>query len=126
MGRMAEDPAVPDQIGAPGQAWTKRRRVSGSGLCAISGLLLSIGAAMAWSIFTDPAVAGDLDGGTHTAHRGATGVIAFVLALLGVGTALTGLVRGPLTARLVAIALLLIGIPLVPVSGLATLLTNSP
>jgi hypothetical protein len=126
MGRVADDPAVPDQIGAPSKPGTTRRRGSGSGLCATSGLLLSIAAIMAWSIFTDPAVAGDLDGGTHTAHRGATGVIAFVLALVGAGTAIAGLVRGPLTARLVAIALLLIGIPLVPVSRFAALLTNSP
>lgn len=102
---------------------TKRPRFNGSVLCVTSAVLLLVASLSTWSLLTDSTVAGDLESGTHSAHTAAIGAFAFLCAVPGTATALAALARGPLGVRLVAIALLLIALPLVPTCGFFALLS---
>jgi hypothetical protein len=101
----------------------KQQRINGSAFCLASAALLLVAGLIAWSLLTNSDVAADFDSGTHSAHTGGIGVLAFLCAVPGAATALAAMVRGPLPARLVGLALLATALPLVPICGFVALLS---
>src|ERR1700722_13966940 len=89
----------------------KQQKFNGSSLCLASAALVLVAGLIAWALLTNSDVAADFDSGTHSAHTGGIGVLAFLCAVPGAATALAALGRGPLPARLVGIVLLLISVP---------------
>lgn len=101
----------------------RRRSISGANLCGIAALLLCIASMSAWSVLTDSSLGADFDSGTHTAHTAGTAVLALLSAVAGAIAALAACDRGPVSARLLAIILLVIAFLMVPTCGFVALLS---
>jgi hypothetical protein len=85
---------------------------------AVLSCVLSVLAAFA--VFKDPAVAADLDSGTHTRDVAWAGRAAALFALLGVALISVGIWRGPTRTRWAGFGMLLLGgVPLLGMSYFA-------
>jgi hypothetical protein len=95
----------------------RNRRLVGWGLCAGAATSWAVSAFAAGSVLKDPAVAADLDSGTHIRDAAGTGWTSAVCGLLGLVLLLAAVWRGPSLTRWVSILMLLLGV--VPVLWLA-------
>jgi hypothetical protein len=68
----------------------RKRRLSGWGLCAGAATSWAVSALAAGSVLKDPAVAADLDSGTHVRDVAGAGWTSAVCALLGMMLLLGG------------------------------------
>jgi hypothetical protein len=102
----------------------RHRRLIGWGLCAGATMSWAVSALAAGSVLKDPAVAADLDSGTHIRDVAGTGWTAGVCALLGLVLLLAAIWRGPSLTRWVGVLILLLGgVPMLWLAGFAFLLS---
>ncbi len=102
----------------------RNRRLGGWGLCAGAATSWAISALAAGSVLKDPAVAADLESGTHVRDVTGTGWTSAVCALLGLVLLLAALWRGPALTRWVSVLMLLLGVvPVLWLAGFAFLLS---
>jgi hypothetical protein len=102
----------------------RNRRMSGWGLCAGAATSWAVSAVAAGSVLKDPAVAADLDSGTHIRDVAGTGWTSAVCGLLGLVLLLAAVWRGPSLTRWVAVLMLLLGVvPVLWLAGFAFLLS---
>ncbi len=87
----------------------RNRRLSGWGLCAGAVTSWAVSAVAALSVLNDPAVAADLDGGTHVRNVAGSGWTSAVCGLLGLVLLLAAVWRGPSLIRWVGVLMLLLG-----------------
>ena len=95
----------------------RNRRLIGQGMCAGAAMSWAVSALAAGSVLKDPAVAADLDSGTHVNDAAGPGWLAAVCALLGLLLLLVAIWRGPSLTRWIGVLMLLVGA--VPVLWLA-------
>jgi hypothetical protein len=102
----------------------RNRRMSGWGLCAGAATSWAVSAAAAGSVLKDPAVAADLDSGTHIRDVAGTGWTSAVCGLLGLVLLLAAVWRGPSLTRWVGVLMLLLGaVPVLWLAAFAFLLS---
>jgi hypothetical protein len=102
----------------------RNRRLSGWGLCAGAATSWAVSALAAGSVLKDPAVAADLDSGTHVRDVAGIGWTSAVCGLLGLVLLLAAVWRGPSPTRLISILMLLLGgVPVLWLAGFAFLLS---
>jgi hypothetical protein len=102
----------------------RNRRVSGWGLCAGAATSWAISVFAAWSVLKDPAVAADLDSGTHIRDVSGTGWTSAACGLLGLVLLLAAVWRGPSLTRWVGVLILLLGsVPVLWLAAFAFLLS---
>jgi hypothetical protein len=102
----------------------RNRRLSGWGLCAGAAMSWAVSALAAGSVLKDPAVAADLDAGTHIRDVAGTGWTSAVCGLLGLVLLLAAVWRGPALTRWVGVLMLLLGgVPVLWLAAFAFLLS---
>jgi hypothetical protein len=87
----------------------RNRRLIGWGLCAGAATSWAVSAFAAGSLLTDPAVAADLDSGTHNRNVAGAGWTSAVCGVLGLVLLLVAVWRGPSLTRWVSVLMLLLG-----------------
>jgi hypothetical protein len=102
----------------------RNRRLSARGLGAASAMSWLVSALAAVSVLTDPAVAADLDSGTHSRDVAGLGWTSAVCGLLGLMLLLAAVWRGRSVTRWVSVLMLLVGgVPVLWLAGFAFLLS---
>jgi hypothetical protein len=125
----SEDSAIQNAL----DDYNNRLAKSHNRIRRFSGRVMWVGAALSWGlavlaaflVFQDPAVAADLDGGTHTRNVAWDGRAAAGLALLGLFLLIAGIWRSPSRVRWFGLAILLLGgVPLLWIASFAFLLSQ--
>jgi hypothetical protein len=103
----------------------RTRRLIGLSLCIGAILSWGVSAFAAGSVLSDPAVAADLDSGSHLRDAMGRGWTAAVCGLIGVVLLLAAIWRGPSLIRWVSVLLVLLGaVPVLWLAGFAFLLSQ--
>jgi hypothetical protein len=117
--------ALDDYNNRLAESHDRNRRLSGWGLCAGAAACWAVSALAAGSVLKDPAVAADLDSGSHTRDAAGIGWASAVCGVLGLVLLLAAVWRGPSLTRWVSVLMLLLGgVPVLWLAAFAFLLST--